>query len=131
LLGVFPMGERVVLPGGHWVRVHSYAAPVTPSNPYSQPRAGATFAVIDVEGCVGPSAPPSGLLNPFFFQLAMPDGTALQAGIPVKDPPLIFSTLAPGECDRGLVTFEVADQAKPVTVAYGIPAGSVRWTLPN
>lgn len=130
LLGTFPLGQRATLPDGDSVQVYAYSAAVTPSNPYSQPRPGTAFSVLDVEACSGPSPTPGGLLNPFFFSLEMPDRSSIPAGIPVKDPPLNVSTLGPGACSRGFVTFEVPTGVAPAVVVYGIPSVSIRWKVP-
>lgn len=129
LLGTFAIGQRATLPDGDGVQVHGFSADITPSNQFSRPRPGSTFAVIDVEACSGPSPTPGGLLNPFFFHLVMPDTSTVQAGIPVKDPPLNVAALTPGECRRGFVTFEVPSGVTPVEVVYGIPEASIRWTV--
>jgi hypothetical protein len=129
LVGTFRIGQRAILPDGATVQVHGYSADITPSNPFSRPRPGSSFAVVDAEGCSGPSQTPGGLLNPFFFHLEMPGSATIQAGIPVKDPALNVAGLAPGVCSRGFVTFEVPADTSPTTVVYGIPAASVRWTV--
>ena len=129
LLGTFPTGARATLPGGDTVQLHGYSGNVVPSNPFSKPRAGSSFAAADVEACSGGSPTPGGLLNPFFFQLVMPDGTTIPAGIPVKDPAFKPVTLAPGMCSRGFVTFEVPTNTTPQAVIYGISAASIRWTV--
>ncbi|HTJ73860.1 MAG TPA: hypothetical protein VL337_00705 [Acidimicrobiales bacterium] len=130
LVGTFPVGQKATLPDGDTVQVYAYSANVTPSNQFSKPRPGAAFATVDAEACSGPSPTPGGLLNPFFFHLEVPGSETIPAGIPVKDPALNVAGLAPGACSRGFVTFEVPTDKTPSTVVYGIPAGSVRWSIP-
>lgn len=130
LLGTFRIGQRASLANGDTVQVYAYSADVTPSNPFSKPPPGSTFAVVDAEACAGPSQAADGLLNPFYFHLEIPGADAIPAGIPVKDPPLGATGLAPGACSRGFVTFEVPSGKTPTTVVYGTPATSIRWTIP-
>jgi hypothetical protein len=130
LVGTFPVGQKATLPDGDTVQVYAYAANITPSNQFSKPRPGAAFATVDAEACSGPSPTPGGLLNPFFFHLEVPGSDSIPAGIPVKDPALNVTGLAPGACSRGFVTFEVPSDKTPSTVVYGIPVGSVRWSIP-
>jgi hypothetical protein len=129
LLGTFPIGQRATLSNGDTVQVHAYSANITPSNQFSKPRPGSAFATLDVEACSGSSPTPGGLLNPFFFHLEVPGSSPIQAGIPVKEPALNVTSLAPGACSRGFVTFEVPTDKTPTTVVYGIPAASIRWTV--
>jgi hypothetical protein len=130
LVGTFPVGQKATLPGGDTVQVFAYSANITPSNQFSKARPGAAFATVDAEACSGPSPTPGGLLNPFFFHLEVPGSASIPAGIPVKDPALNVTGLAPGACSRGFVTFEVPTDKSPSAVVYGIPVGSVRWSIP-
>lgn len=130
-LGTFVVGERAPFPNGESLQVHGYSVDMTPSNPFSKPREGWTFAAVDVEGCSGPSPTPgSTLLNPFFFQLVLVDGTSLPAGIPVFEPALTVSAAERERCERGYVTFEQPAGIRAAAVLYA-NRSAVRWTIPQ
>lgn len=108
------VGDKVALENGDTIQVHSYTPNVRASNQFSKPEAGMVFAVADVEGCAK-EANPTGVVNPFFFELQMPDNTRAGATFqPVKGPELHSGAQAPGDCIRGNVAFEVPSGIKPV-----------------
>lgn len=124
------VGDKVALANGDTVQVYSYTPNVAASNQFATPPAGTAFSVIDVEGCAK-AANPTGVVNPFAFELQMPDNTRVDATFQtVKSPGLNASAMAPGDCIRGNVAFEVPTAAKPVAVVFGAFGTSVKWNIP-
>lgn len=124
------VGNKAELSNGDTIQVHSYTPNVAASNQFARPAAGMAFAVIDVEGCAK-QASSAGVVNPFFFELQMPDNTRVDATfLPVKTPELRSGAMAAGDCIRGNVGFEVPTSAKPVAVVFSGFATSVKWSIP-
>lgn len=123
------VGDKVALRNGDTLQVHSYTQNVTAANQFSKPATGMVFAVADVEGCAK-EANPTGVVNPFFFELQMPDNTRADATFqPVKGPELRSGAQAPGDCIRGNVAFEVPAGTKPVAVVFSGFGTSVKWNI--
>lgn len=124
------VGDKVSLANGDTIQVYSYTPNVPASNQFATPDPGHAFAVIDVEGCAR-AANPTGVVNPFAFELQMPDNTRLTPTfLPVKSPELRSGAQAAGDCIRGNVAFEVPTSAKPVAVVFSTFATSVKWNIP-
>ena len=127
---VFVVGHKLSLSNGDTIQVHSYTPNVTASNQFAKPGPGMSFSVIDVEGCAR-QASTTGVVNPFFFELQMPDNTRADATfLPVKTPELRSGAMAAGDCIRGNVAFEVPTGVKPVAVVFSTFATSVKWNIP-
>jgi hypothetical protein len=125
-------GETVTLPSGLAVTAHSYSPSVQSDNEFLQPEAGKKFVAIDVEGCAGSGlGDGEGSLNPFDFSLQMPDNTRIGPTMPVVDPALHHADLLPGECVRGLVSFQVPKGQRPSYVRFDQiwPEEVARWSL--
>ncbi len=125
-----PLGTTLtVSPGDHQITAHQFESPVASRNEFSTPKAGNQFAAVDVEQCAGPAGDQFGL-NPFDFQLAMPDNTRLQPGIVLGREPELHSTpLQAGECVRGWINFEVPIDVAPRYLVYTTGTASARWQL--
>lgn len=123
------LGERVQLENGRSVQVFGYEPETVPSNPFSTPERGKVFSAIDVEGCTGGTGSATGLLNPFYFTLALPDGSRAQTSIPVKEPALSVGPQKANECQRGYVTYQVREGVKPTAVVLVAPELDVVWKL--
>lgn len=124
------------------MQVFSYEQPVPDPDPeFSLLEPGFEWAVIDVEACAGPTEDDTGLrfVNPFDFELQMPDNTRLMSDIPVKEPALNDVALpGAGECARGFVTYQVPEGQRPVAVVDtavtaddGFTPRPVRWMVPG
>lgn len=124
------VGDKVALSNGDTIQVFSYTPNVAASNQFAKPAAGTAYAVIDVEGCAK-VASPTGVVNPFSFELQMPDNTRADATfLPVKTPELRSGAQAPGDCIRGNVAFEVPTSTKPVAVVFSNFGTVVKWNIP-
>ena len=127
---ILVVGHKVELQNGDTIQVHSYTPNVAASNRFATPAAGTAFSVIDVEGCAR-AASPTGVVNPFSFELQMPDNTRADATfLPVKTPELRSGAQAPGDCIRGNVAFEVPTGVKPVAVVFSNFGTVVKWNIP-
>ncbi len=120
------VGDTAVTQAGNEITVHSYER-VPPDDTF-QPEPGFEFAAADVEGCAAEDIEGSAGLNPLDFALQMPDNTRLQADIGVKEPPLNDTTLPPGDCVRGFVTFQVPEGQKPTNVIY-TASSIIKWAV--
>lgn len=90
--------------------------------------------MIDVEGCAGPTDDTSGLraINPFDFELQMPDHTRIQADVPVREPALNYVDLAlAGDCARGFITYQVPQGQRPIFIENTLTNPKVRWIVPS
>jgi len=108
------------------VTVYAYENPASPPN--AAPRPGDVFADIDAEGCAGPNAGPNAGIAPQAFRLQIDQSAYYPVGTS-KEPALRATKLAPGQCGRGWVTFEIPQGARP---QYALFEGSkvVAWQLP-
>ncbi len=130
-------GESVAFPSGFKVTLHSYSSPVQADNDNEffrwKPDAGKKFATIDVEGCAGSSlGDERRSLGMMDFSLTMPDNTRVGPTYPsVVEPALNGTNLLPGECVRGLVTFQVPKGQHPSYVRFDqiFPEEIARWSL--
>jgi hypothetical protein len=122
-----PIGTEVRTEAGNTVVVYAYEGRTT-AGP-SSPPPGKVFAAADVGGCAGPEGVELGL-NPFDFELQMPDNTRLQPSYSgSKEPRLRSSPLPPGECIRGWITFEVPQATKAKAIIFN-GSSVVKWSLP-
>ncbi len=120
------VGQTARTSAGNEVTVHSYVA-VAPTDTF-QPEPGFELHAADVEGCAGADIEGSAGFNPFDFALQMPDNTRLQSDIGVKEPPLNDTTLTPGDCVRGWVTFQVPEGETPTNVIY-TASSIIKWAV--
>lgn len=124
------IGDIVQTKAGNTVRIYSYEAPATGGSSFETAKDGKMFAAIDVEACAG-ATPDSGSLamNPFNFEMQMPDNTRLQQFGGWKEPALHSTKLAPTDCVRGWVTFEVPLNTKPAFVIFE-GSSQIKWRVP-
>ena len=121
------VGETASTDAGNEITVRSYE--YVPPTDIWQPEPGFEYNAADVEACASPSTEGSVDLNPAAFNLQMPDNTRLETDVGVKEPSLDFTTLPPGDCVRGFVTFQVPQSETP---AYFLFAGSstiIKWAV--
>lgn len=126
------VGNSAVSPSGFEVTVYSYSSPIQSDNELSKPKAGTQFAAIDVEGCAGSQSGDENSLNPFYFSLQMPDNTRLMPTASVAEPALPLTNLLPGDCVRGLVTFQVPQGQSPSYVRFDQVSPeevAARWSI--
>ncbi len=122
---VTKLGSRVDTAQGN-VTVYAYEAPVSP--PGATPQPGNVFADIDAEGCAGPSAGPNTGIGPQFFYLQLGQSAYHPVGTS-KEPALRATKLAPGQCARGWVTFEIPQGAKPQYAIFN-SSKVIAWQIP-
>lgn len=130
------VGDTAILKDGAKVIVHAYEQPATGLNQYITPQtAGDIFVAIDAEGCAGSNAGSNIQINPFWFNLKMPDNTRVQPSIGAKNPALNATPLTQqGDCARGWVTFEVPSAQRAAQVVFDANTSNgpvdLRWTVP-
>ncbi len=123
------VGERAPLPDGQSIAVLAVEYPV-PNPKYSRE----PVLAADVEWCAGPR-PAGGTVqtDSFRFGLIMPDNTRQGVNLGEKDPPMVRSTLAPGDCVRGWVTFSPPVMPTAITYQAQDPATGrpvlIKWEL--
>lgn len=122
---VFHVGDTVELPSGNQITVHALGDYVS-GNQFEKPDPGNKFVALDAEGCAVKAA---ASLNPFQFELVMPDNTRQQISLMgSKEPGLHDTDLMVGDCVRGWVVFEVPAGQTPAAVAFTGSTG-VRWLV--
>ena len=124
------IGDTSITASDNKLTVHSYESPIPPPDDYTKPDPGKAFAAIDVEGCANPDTNESTGLNPYDFTLQMPDNTRLEPDIGAKEPALNDTTLTPGDCVRGWVTFQVPQGQKPKFVVF-TGSSIIKWAVQN
>lgn len=120
------VGETASTDAGNEITVHSYE--YVPPTDVWQPEPGFEYAAADIEGCASPSLEGSAGFNPYDFGLQMPDNTRLQPDIAVKEPALHDTTLTPGDCVRGYVTFQVPQGQTPASVIF-TGSSIIKWAV--
>jgi hypothetical protein len=123
---IVPMGMRVDTTKGHVV-VYSYiplaAGPSGPS-----PAPGDTFGAADIEACAGPTADANTGISTARFHLQIGKFT-LRASAPAKQPALVDAVLAPNQCARGWLTFELPQGTKPGFIVFQ-STKVIGWRIP-
>jgi hypothetical protein len=145
-----PMGTKVAIPetigGIDSVQVNGWYTNVSSSNQYESPSSGTTWDAIDVTACAGHNGTSLGV-DPTDFSVLLSNGSTASSS-PIVSGPLTtpqlssltqfgynITSLAPNQCVRGWVVFEVPNAATPTYVQF---AGSaflqknsvVKWTVP-
>lgn len=123
------VGGKGTLPDGQTITINRVEYPVPTPKYLKTPVLAA-----DVEWCAGPQ-PTGGVAQaePFSFGMIMPDNTREGVTLGEKDPSLIRATLAPGDCNRGWVTFSAPVTPQAITFedrggATGRPF-LIKWEL--
>jgi hypothetical protein len=98
---------RLTFDNGVHVTVHSLVRPIK-SPPSQELDPGYELLAIDFEHCVGDM--PAGATvssNPLDVQLVMTDNTRVMSTSIAIKPTFLLADLQAGDCNRGLITFEV------------------------
>jgi uncharacterized protein DUF4352 len=111
------------------VTIHGYDGAVPPSNNVV-PASGDRFVAIDVEGCAGTNADENTGIEPLLFYLQLRSQPIYPIDQVVKEPALHKTSLAPGRCARGWVTFQVPMGSKP-EYAFFRSLSRIAWVLPR
>lgn len=104
--------------------LHAFEDPAR-AEPGVEPASGHRYVAADIEGCAGRDVK-AATLNPYQFELQMPDNRRVTADVGWRSPPLHDTTLPPGDCVRGWITFEVAND--PAFVVFA-SSSIVRWRI--
>ncbi len=122
------VGDTATLDNGNSVTVFSGQSGVPPEDSVYNARAGMNFFVIEAEVCVPESAGEPSYFTPREFNLLNDDIVRRMASVPTKLPALRGSSVDPGECNRGYITFQVEDGEEPRAVIYE-GSSVVEWEL--
>jgi hypothetical protein len=122
---VHALNEPVSVAGGS-LDVFSYTAPATPNVKSAKPApAGKSYAVVDVQSCVGASGGASA--GPADFVLQLTDGSQTGPRVGVRDPAFVILQLKANACTRGFITFSIPAGARATQVLYA-PSGAA-WRV--
>jgi hypothetical protein len=88
--------------------------PVESNNRFLKPAAGMVYEAADVQECASPTEDRG--VNPDDFDLQMPDNTRASHTIAIKDPGFHATTLGPGQCLRGWITYEIPRGQTPALI---------------
>lgn len=122
------VGKTATLDNGNNVTVFSGQSGVTSEESVYKARPGMDFYVIESEVCVSESASEPSYFTPREFSLLNGDNVRRMASVPTKLPALRGSSVEPGECERGYITFQIEDGEEPRAVVYE-GSSVVEWEL--
>jgi hypothetical protein len=122
------VGDTATLENGNSVTVLSGQSGVPAEDSVYEARAGMDFFVVEAEVCASESATEPSYFTPREFSLLNDDTVRRMASVPTKLPALRGSSVAPGECNRGNITFQVEDGEEPQAVVYE-GSSVVEWEL--
>lgn len=129
------MGQTAVVDGSPFVSgvrtvtVYSFSYPVASQDPFqSAAPVGDEFAVADVQVCAGNGGSPG--VDLFDFSVVQSGGAQDDAiSAAVRNPSLTdLHSLAPNQCARGFVPFQMATGSQPVAVQFGV-INAFRWAV--
>ena len=123
---IVPMGMSVDTTKGHVV-VYSYT-PLTAVAGGPTPAPGDTFGAADIEACAGPNADANTGISTVRFHLQIGKFT-LRPTTPIKQPALVDAVLAPNQCARGWLTFELPQGSKPGFIIFQ-STKVIGWRIP-
>jgi hypothetical protein len=115
------------------VTVSAVLDPVSPPSGSSLAQAGREFAVADIQICAGSGGSQEGVTSSLFFLEFAGGDRVTTSGTAAKEPDLsTVQGMAPRQCLRGYLTFEIATGTRPTAVIYEPdPLRSYRWSVPN
>lgn len=122
------VGETATLENGNSVTVFSGQSGVPAEESVYEARAGMDFFVIEAEVCVPEPADEPSYFTPREFNLLNDDTVRRMASVPTQLPALRGSSVVPGECNRGYITFQVEEGEEPQAVLYE-GSSVVEWEL--
>lgn len=116
------------------VTIYSLEDNAVPEDRHSHPKDGKRYMVADVEGCANNNAQPNSVeMNPFYFEMQMPDNTRVKPNISEWEPALHQQELSPGDCVRGFVTYQVPIGQAPKYIHFDMAAEpqekETRWVV--
>lgn len=122
------VGETATLDNGDTVTVFSVQTGVSPQESMYEAREGREFFVIEAEVCVPETANEPAYFTPREFSLRVSETVRRMASVPTKLPALRGSSVDPGACNRGFITFQIDDGESPQDVVYE-GSSSVEWNI--
>ena len=122
------VGETATLDNGNSVTIFSGQSGVPSEDSVYEARAGMDFFVIEAEVCASEDSAEASYFTPREFILLNDDTVRRMASVPTQLPALRGSSVAPGECNRGYITFQVEDGEEPQSVVYE-GSSVVEWSL--
>ena len=122
------VGEAATLDSGNSVTVFSGQSGVPPEESVYPAREGMDFFVVEAEVCVPESADEPSYFTPREFNLLNDDTVRRMASVPTRLPALRGSSVDPGGCSRGYITFQVEEGEEPQAVVYE-GSSVVEWEL--
>lgn len=144
----YTLGRKVTISqtisGIDSVQVSGWYTNVSSSNQYESPDTGTSWDAIDATACAGSGGASLGVDSSDFSLLLSNGSTATQplASGPLTEAPLSsltelgnnFQSLAPGQCERGWVLFQVPNGATPTYVQFSGTAlftknSDVKWQI--
>ena len=99
-----------------------------PKTSVYEAREGMEFFVIEAEVCVQESAEEPTYFTPREFSLQASDDVRRLASVPAKLPALRGSSVEPGECNSGNITFQIEEGEEPQSVLFE-GSSDVIWEL--
>jgi len=107
------------------VTVHAVPTPATTPEAV-KPKRGKQFAATDVEVCAKEQIKE----NIFDFELETSDNARLRGSTRGGQPPFGATDIAPGDCVRGYIIYEIPQEAAPTYVHYDGPQNEMaRWEV--
>jgi hypothetical protein len=97
---------------------------LTAHDAYTIPDAGKHYASIQVQECAGGHTLDA---NAADWHALLPDTTSLDESGGFREPHLTLTTLNPGRCERGWVTFQVPNGVQITGVHYDGDGASLDW----
>ena len=122
------VGETATLDNGNSVTVFSGKSGVPPQESVYEAKEGMDFFVIEAEVCVSGTTTEPAYFSPREFSLLNSGTVRRMASVPTKLPALRGSSVEPGECNRGYITFQVEEEEEPETVIFE-GSSVVEWKL--
>ncbi len=122
------IGAEATLETGNSVTVLSGESGIPPEDSVYEAREGMEFFVIEAEVCVPESAEEPAYFTPREFSLQASDDVRRLASVPAKLPALRGSSVEPGECGSGNITFQIEEGEEPRSVLFE-GSSDVIWEL--
>ena len=122
------IGDEATLETGNSVAVLSGESGISSEDSVYEAREGMEFFVIEAEVCVQESAGEPTYFTPREFSLQASDDVRRLASVPAKLPALRGSSVEPGECNSGNITFQIEEGEEPQSVLFE-GSSDVIWEL--
>ncbi|CAN5890756.1 hypothetical protein BH23ACT11_BH23ACT11_29300 [soil metagenome] len=122
------VGETATLDNGNSVTVFSGERGIPPEDFVYEARAGMEFFIVEAEVCGSETGAEPSYFTPREFSLLNANAVRRMASVPTRLPALRGSSVDPGACNRGYITFQVEEGKEPEAVVYE-GSEAVEWEL--